>query len=185
MTKGLRVWVLTTEPARRQVLENDLRAAGHIVVPVSEPADLCLADLSNGQFMPQTGKVPLVVLGELAEGTIQPLPAGVLPTAAAAQQIDAALRAAAVGLMIRTRSDDALADGFRPREETQGALLTPREIDILTVIGEGDSNKQAARRLGISAHTVKFYLEAIFQKLEATTRAEAVAKGLRQRLIEI
>ncbi len=65
------------------------------------------------------------------------------------------------------------------------ALLTPREIEILTAIGEGKSNKEAARALGISAHTVKFHLEAVFAKLGAANRAEAVAKGLRRRLIEV
>ncbi len=45
------------------------------------------------------------------------------------------------------------------------------------------SNKTVARRLGISAHTVKFHLEAVFAKLGATSRAEAVAKGLRRGLI--
>ncbi len=64
-------------------------------------------------------------------------------------------------------------------------LLTPREVEILAMVGEGASNKAVARRLGISAHTVKFHLEAVFRKLGAATRAEAVARGLRQRLIEM
>jgi two-component system, NarL family, nitrate/nitrite response regulator NarL len=41
------------------------------------------------------------------------------------------------------------------------------------------------RRLGISQHTVKFHVESLFRKLGAVTRADAVRKGLRQRLFEI
>jgi DNA-binding NarL/FixJ family response regulator len=64
-------------------------------------------------------------------------------------------------------------------------LLTPREAEILTLVGHGMSNKGVARALGISVHTVKFHLEALFVKLEATSRAEAVAKGLRGGVIEL
>jgi len=42
-----------------------------------------------------------------------------------------------------------------------------------------------ARRLGISQHTVKFHCESLFRKLDAKSRADAVHKGLRQRLIEL
>ena len=55
----------------------------------------------------------------------------------------------------------------------------------LTLIGQGMSNKAVARELGISVHTVKFHLEALFAKLEATSRAEAVAKGLLGGVIEL
>jgi two-component system nitrate/nitrite response regulator NarL len=107
----------------------------------------------------------------------------VLPRAAGAAQVDAALRAAAAGLLVRARD---LPAGFAAADEPPAqTLLTPREIEILTAIGEGMSNKAAARALGISAHTVKFHLEAVFAKLGAANRAEAVAKGLRRRLIEI
>ena len=63
--------------------------------------------------------------------------------------------------------------------------LTPREREILGLISEGLSNKAMARRLGISVHTVKFHLEALFTKLDATSRAEAVTKGLRGGVIEL
>ena len=76
----------------------------------------------------------------------------------------------------------APATGFAEAEPAR-PLLTPRELEILACLGEGMSNKAVARRLGISAHTVKFHLEAIFAKLGATSRAEAVAKGLRRGLI--
>ena len=40
-----------------------------------------------------------------------------------------------------------------------------------------------AAGVGVSVHAVKFHLEAVFAKLGATSRAEAVAKGLRRGLI--
>jgi two-component system, NarL family, nitrate/nitrite response regulator NarL len=46
-------------------------------------------------------------------------------------------------------------------------------------------NKAAARRLGISQHTIKFHVEPLFRKLGAVSRADAVRKGLRQRLFEV
>ena len=65
------------------------------------------------------------------------------------------------------------------------ALLTPREAEILALIAEGMSNKVIARRLGISAHTVKYHLEAVFAKLAVNSRAEALSKGVRQGLVSL
>ncbi len=100
------------------------------------------------------------------------------------QQLDAALRAVAAGLLVRAPGGIP-ADGFHAAGEDAPPLLTPREAEILTLVGQGMSNKAAARALGISVHTVKFHLEALFAKLDATSRAEAVAKGLRGGVIEL
>ena len=90
----------------------------------------------------------------------------------------------AAGLLVRAPGGIA-ADGFRAAGEDAPPLLTPREAEILTLVGQGMSNKAVARALGISVHTVKFHLEALFAKLDATSRAEAVAKGLRGGVIEL
>jgi DNA-binding NarL/FixJ family response regulator len=115
-----------------------------------------------------------------ADILLSALPPGLTPRA-----LDIALRAVAAGLQAR-RIGPVEPPGFAAAEEEgPPVLLTPREIEILTAISEGLSNKHIARRLGISAHTVKFHLEAVFAKLDAGSRAEAVAKGLRRGLIEL
>jgi DNA-binding NarL/FixJ family response regulator len=98
-----------------------------------------------------------------------------------ADQIEAALQAAAGGSSARA-VPETRSRGFEElAERAAGVLLTPRELDVLAAIGAGLSNKAIARQLGISLHTVKFHIESLFRKLGARTRAEAVAKGLERR----
>jgi DNA-binding CsgD family transcriptional regulator len=63
--------------------------------------------------------------------------------------------------------------------------LTAREHDVLALVADGRSNRDIARQLAISEHTVKFHLASIFGKLGASTRTEAVQRGLRHGVIEI
>lgn len=63
--------------------------------------------------------------------------------------------------------------------------LTPREHEVLTLLADGLHNREIAERMGVSEHTIKFHLGAIFGKLGASTRTEAVQKGLRLGVIEI
>jgi LuxR family transcriptional regulator, maltose regulon positive regulatory protein len=55
--------------------------------------------------------------------------------------------------------------------------LSPRETDILTLIAEGLSNKEIARRLDIGPETVKSYLKSVFAKLGVERRAQAVSRA--------
>lgn len=54
-----------------------------------------------------------------------------------------------------------------------------REREILALLADGLGNKQIAGRLGISTSTVKTHLELLFEKLDVTSRAEAVAAAVR------
>ena len=51
------------------------------------------------------------------------------------------------------------------------------------LLGEGLVNKEIGVRLGVSEHTVKTHLAAVYEKLDVSNRAEAVATGLRLGLI--
>jgi DNA-binding NarL/FixJ family response regulator len=74
---------------------------------------------------------------------------------------------------------------FEALPETEPrALLTPREIEVLNAVASGLTNKEIARALSISQHTVKFHLESLMRKLEVSSRAEAVSKSMRLRLLE-
>jgi DNA-binding CsgD family transcriptional regulator len=64
-------------------------------------------------------------------------------------------------------------------------LLTPRELEVLTLLAEGMSNKAIARRLGISVHTAKFHVGALIDKLDAVGRTDAVAHAARRRVIHL
>jgi len=170
----LRVAVRTSDPRRRNVLGRVVAEAGHLAVDGEALADVVLADceIAAGEAR------PVVMLGGADHDR-----AGLLSRDADARQIDAAIRAVAAGLIVR--APDALESGFAAINEPDGhALLTPRELDVLTALAEGLTNKAIARRLAISLHTVKFHLESLFRKLGARTRTEAVAKASERRRTE-
>jgi DNA-binding CsgD family transcriptional regulator len=54
--------------------------------------------------------------------------------------------------------------------------LTPREREVIRLVARGETNREVARSLWISPHTVRSHLEHIFEKLGVTTRAAAVAR---------
>jgi DNA-binding NarL/FixJ family response regulator len=68
--------------------------------------------------------------------------------------------------------------------EQSAAGLSPQEIRLLKLLTEGHQNKTAAAVLGISIHTVSFHLRSIYEKLHVHSRSEAVARALRDGLVE-
>jgi DNA-binding CsgD family transcriptional regulator len=67
---------------------------------------------------------------------------------------------------------------FARNEEAIRSLgLSPRELDILARLATGESNKEIARRLGISPNTVKTHVARVFEKLEVQRRVQAIDKA--------
>jgi DNA-binding NarL/FixJ family response regulator len=64
-------------------------------------------------------------------------------------------------------------------------LLTSRQLAILRLVAAGQSNAQIADSLGITERTVKFHVTAIFNRLGADNRAQAVALASRRGLLSI
>jgi two-component system nitrate/nitrite response regulator NarL len=162
---ALRVLVSSEDAARRAHLIALVAEAGHMVAAAIDHAEIVLSDDGRSG----DGQLTVSVAGDGE-------PAGVLDADADPRQIDAALRAVAAGLIVR--SPHAAETGFRAIEDHDGQnLMTPRELEVLAVIGAGLTNKAIARQLGISLHTVKFHVESIFRKLGVRTRTGAIARA--------
>lgn len=61
--------------------------------------------------------------------------------------------------------------------------LTPRERDVLALMGDGMANNAIAERLGLAPETVRHHVSGILRKLEAGSRTEAVARAFRRSLL--
>ena len=121
--------------------------------------------------------------------------------------VEEAIRNGASGYLLKTVGADELArvveaaydgSGYLQAEITKPVLrrfasspasqtditLSGREREVLQLIADGMSTKQAATELNISESTVKTYLRTLFDKLGAEHRAHAVALAIRHRIIE-
>jgi DNA-binding CsgD family transcriptional regulator len=75
--------------------------------------------------------------------------------------------------------DQLVAPAGRDDRAVFDGLLTRRELDVLRLLADGNSNKAIAEALVISDGTVKFHVNSILRKLRVANRAEAVSRYLR------
>jgi two-component system, NarL family, response regulator YdfI len=195
-----RVVVVASSAIARAGLESLLASTGAVEVLASitnwseysgQDPDVIVADWEQGadelpgEFTDGTAGVLMLADDAELSGTAEALRSGVravLPKQSSAAQIVAAIEAVAAGLVVLQPDD---LDGLLvpPRPASVAEQLTPREIEVLGMLAEGQSNKAIAYRLGISEHTVKFHVTSIMAKLNAGSRTEAVTLGIRQGLI--
>jgi DNA-binding NarL/FixJ family response regulator len=110
-------------------------------------------------------------------------------------RIVAAIDAGAVGYLLKDAKPEDIVAGVRAAARGESPLhpkaarelltdragkagasrpeLTPREVEVLTLVRSGLSNKQIARRLGIAERTVKAHLTSCFQRIGVADRTQA------------
>jgi DNA-binding NarL/FixJ family response regulator len=72
---------------------------------------------------------------------------------------------------------------FEPKAHQPEPLLSEREREVLELIAAGSTNREIAQRLYLSPHTVKEHTSAVYRKLHARNRAEAVQRAQRVGLL--
>jgi DNA-binding NarL/FixJ family response regulator len=155
--------------------------------------DITLMDLQ----MPEMGGVDamIVIRGEFPEARII-----VLTTYAGDAQILRALKAGARAYLLKNSLHKELLETIRAVHAGKKALsteasyqlaehatddaLTPAEVRVLRLIGEGNANKEIAAQLSISEETVKGQVRNILSKLGANDRTHAAMIGLKRGIIE-
>lgn len=65
------------------------------------------------------------------------------------------------------------------------AQLSPREIEILHLLGRGLSNKEIAAQLGVVEGTVKIHISSIFTKLSVSDRTQALIEAVKRGIVQI
>ncbi len=94
-------------------------------------------------------------------------------------------KAASPDLMLSLITD-ALARGGAPIEESLSAheTLTPRQHDVLILMGQGMSNKLIARQLELSENTVRRHVQDILQYFQVESRSEVIVSARRRGLTD-
>jgi DNA-binding NarL/FixJ family response regulator len=109
---------------------------------------------------------------------------GVISREATPEEIESAIQAVNAGLIVITAGSlPELLPEVRPAAQALSEPLSDRELEVLNLIAEGQSNKLIAHSLGISEHTVKTHVASILQKLGAGSRTEAVSQAIRRGLV--
>jgi NarL family two-component system response regulator YdfI len=208
----IRVFLIAASPVARAALQNRLKAPSLKIVGSTATIDALGSELSDAQadvlLIDSAGElyesviesladsdlaaeIPIALLTETLsrEASTQALQAGiraVLPNEIPIDQLVAALRAAAAGLVVLHPSEVPAFPAIQPASQALAELpepLTRREREVLQMLAAGLANKEIAARLNISDHTAKFHVAAILGKLGAATRTEAVALGIRRGLV--
>jgi DNA-binding NarL/FixJ family response regulator len=129
-------------------------------------ADLCQA---IRRASPQTRVLLISGAGRMAPAAARAAGAsGFISKESDAREVVAAVRAVASGMTT-----------FAPKTDQPEPMLTEREREVLALIASGSTNREIADKLYLSPYTVKEHTSALYRKLHARNRAEAVQRAQR------
>jgi NarL family two-component system response regulator LiaR len=102
-----------------------------------------------------------------------------------AEDLARAIRCVAQGefLLHPEIAEKVLDELCKPAAEPLRGELTPREVEVLTLVAQGLTNREIAQRLTISVRTVKAHVSNILSKLHAADRTQAAVYAMRQGLV--
>lgn len=159
--------------------------------------DVCLIDLS----MPGIGGIETLRQLRARGGTGRLL---VLTSSESTEDAGLALEAGAAGYLTKTVDHDEIVAAIRAAHAGQTGIcrgvarpdangtkarpqprLTPRELEVLQRLRQGDSNAAIGRALGISERTAKFHVISLMEKLGVTDRTAAVARAFDLRILRL
>lgn len=198
------VAIVSDDPLVVAALRNRLSGAAELWL-VAEPnlAAVIVWDpptLPRGEFPllplePRADAEPPAVVALVSE-TTDPMPLlaagvrGLVSRDVDAGRLRATILAVQLGLSVLDEDPaDAIVAAWSPPRDERVARepdrLTPREREVLELLADGLSNRAIGVRLGISAHTVKFHVDALLDKLAARSRTQVVVKAVREGLLEL
>jgi two-component system, NarL family, nitrate/nitrite response regulator NarL len=187
--------VVGEAPLGKEIVRQSKEAQPDIVlINVAAPAESCLDVVRDLEANSPSARA--VILSPSIEKTeviqaIQYGAQGMVPRDADAQQLFDGLRSVMSGqLWIGHEGVSQLVRVMRrilPGEENKGRRerfsLTRREIEIVTAIVSGFSNREIAEKFTISEHTVKHHIANIFDKLGVSNRMEVALMAIAHHLV--
>lgn len=202
------------EPFRRSVLRVLRRDPGLVAERGFASAEALLAALEGGASVPHVLLLDLGLPGthglrviEILHDRYPTCKVLVLTVFEDTEKISRALTGGACGYLLKNAAPAEIvaaiheaADGGAPMSPhvarsvldllttltrpVTNVRLSPREHDLLGHLVDGLTNKEIAVRMGISIHTVDGYARTLFEKLDVRSRAAAVARAVRDRLVQ-
>jgi len=124
---------------------------------------------------------------ERAQRALEAGASGYVLKDADADEVAAAIRAAHRGeLQLDPAVAGPLMSSLRAGAADNGAAqLTPRELDVVTLVGEGKANKEIARELGIGERTARTHVSSALRKLQLTSRTQLALWAVGERLVSV